>query len=220
MSHSDVWHGACIRATRRIHICDLPYWYVRHDSHLWFALLICETWLIHTCDMAVNLLAIRCHIKCNRLQQTATDCDRLQQTATDCNRLQQTTTDCNRLQQTATDCNRLQQTATANKIACHQTSYPVTVFGTSRAATDATDCNGLQQTATHCNTLILQTKYLFSLLAIRRHMHDSFMCVTWRIHMPHSFVTQDSFRFILTCDIWKSFFGPTVRPQLVLRFKL
>ena len=31
--------------TRRIHMCDMTHWYVRHDS------LICATWFLHTCDM-------------------------------------------------------------------------------------------------------------------------------------------------------------------------
>jgi len=112
-----------MRATRRIHTCDLPYRYVRHDS------FTCVTWL-----------AVR------------SPSDVISNTA-DCNRLRQTATDCNRLQQTATDCNRLQRIATANKIARLQTSYPVTVFGTSRTAVDATDYNRLQQTATDCNRL-------------------------------------------------------------------
>jgi len=150
-------------------------------------------------------------MRCNRLQQNATDCSTLQHTApTHCNNtLQHTATGggcrlagaacydhtasrCNTLELTATYCNTLHRTTSAT--CCNTLQHNATTHR-NNALQQADDAGllklramtTLQHTATHCDTLQLAATYCTTLQQTATHFntlqHAAAHCNTLQQHM-------------------------------------
>jgi len=202
-----------------IHRCDTSYstWIIpSYDSvtHTWF--IYTHMTHSHTYEWVLIYEFVKRHARhdyFHALQRTATT---LQRTAaylwnvmfdtiysTHCNALQLR---CNTLQRTATHCNML----CVNRDARHDVFqlWHDSFIRVTWITPPETHCNTLQ----HCSTLQHMLDMIYSNcdmthLYVRKYLihvwHDSFIRVTWLIHMcdmPHSFVWHD----VLPTSLWNT----------------
>ena len=136
--------------------------------------------------------------QCTTLRHTTRHCNSLQFTATQCNTLHHTATHCNTLQHTATHCNTNTSIKAGARFVSHDHvgSEIAIVWGVAKCI------DQLLRTATRS---VVNHAFV-------RVWCDSFICVTWFIHMcdmTHSYVWHDSFIsvtwLIHMCDMIHSY---------------